>query len=78
MVCDRNFLIKQRLWNVTSALGLYGLTENLKDKMETLIDDNLVRRTEVSGPTFKSLGFYLFASASTMSTLTRICTQTTG
>ena len=60
MVCDRNFLFKQRLLNVTSALGLDGLTSDLKDKMETLIEDNLVRRTDVSGTTFELLK-YLFA-----------------
>ena len=33
---------------------------NLKDKMETLIEENLVRSKDVSGPTFKLLKF-LFA-----------------
>ena len=33
---------------------------NLKDKMETLIEENLARRTDVPGPTFKLLK-YLFA-----------------
>ena len=33
---------------------------NLKDNMDTLIEENLVRRTYVSGPTFELLK-YLFA-----------------
>ena len=51
---------------------------NLKDEMEKLIEDNLVIRTDVSGPTFDLLKVYFLSSAYIMSTLTRICTQTTG
>ena len=46
--------------------------------METSIEENLVRRTDVYCSTFDILIFYSYASASIMSTLTRICTQTTG
>ena len=50
---------------------------NLKDKMETSIEETFVRRTDVSSPISKILKFYLRTSASVMSTLTRICTQNT-